>query len=110
MDMRIDDDPRASLETLHEHARRRLLARLRHRRDRVHHVDVRIGGCAGRRRGQGDLYCLMRVQLRGAPAATVVDIGADASATIGRAAERVRRLVEEQLRVRAAPRAPTARA
>jgi hypothetical protein len=80
-----------------EHARRRLLFRLRHRSDRVAQVSVRFGTTRSRR-GRQDSYCVMQVQLRGAPAATVVDIGADVYDTIDRAADRVGRLAEEQLR------------
>jgi len=50
----------------------------------------------------------MRVQLRGAPAATAVDIGADAYDTIDRAADRVGQLVEELLSVADGQRPPTA--
>ncbi|MCW5633261.1 MAG: hypothetical protein KIT17_07980 [Rubrivivax sp.] len=102
MDIRTDDRRPALLGPLHAHARRRLLARLRHRGEYVHHVDVRLGP-ARRRSGVDDLYCLMRVQLRGAPAATVVDIGADPFETIDRAADRLQRLADQQLRAAAAP-------
>lgn len=80
-----------------EHARRRLDFRLRHRSERVAHVSVRFGA-TGSRRGRRDTYCVMRVQLRGAPAATVVDIGADLHDTIDRAADRIGRLADERLR------------
>jgi len=50
----------------------------------------------------------MRVQLREAPAATAVDIGADAYDTIDRAADRVGQLVEELLSVADGQRPPTA--
>lgn len=93
---------------LMEHARRRLLVHLRHCSDRVAHVSVRLGD-TGSRRGRRDTYCLMRVQVRGAPAATVVDIGADAYDTIDRAAGRAGRLAEEQLRVAGGRRPSSAR-
>lgn len=90
------------------HARRRLQFRLGHRSDRVEHVLMRFGD-TGSRRGHLDTYCVMRVQLRGAPAATVVDIGADVYDTIDRAADRVGRLAEEQLRDAAGRPPPPAR-
>ncbi|ODV13448.1 MAG: hypothetical protein ABT20_02025 [Rubrivivax sp. SCN 70-15] len=92
---------------LADHARRRLHFRLMHRSDRVAHIAVRLGDTGGRR-GRGDTYCVMQVQLRGAPAATVVDIGADAYDTVDRAADRVARLAELQLRGVDAARPPSA--
>ncbi len=64
-------------DSLADHARRRLQVRLMHRSD------------------------------RGAPAGTVVDIGADAYDTIERTADRVGRLVEEQLRAADGRRLPS---
>lgn len=68
-----------------------------HRRDQVDHIAVRLGD-TGSRKGFQDSYCVLRVQMRGFPASTVVDVGADAFATIDRAADRVGHLVEAQLR------------
>jgi hypothetical protein len=100
MDIRFfarEAEDQSGHDGLVEHALRRLHFRLRHRSDRVAHVSVRFGD-TGSRRGRRDSFCVMRVQLRGAPAATVVDIGADAYDTIDRAVDRVGRLADEQLR------------
>lgn len=95
-------------EGLAEHARRRLQFRLRLCSERVAHVSVRFGD-TGRGAARQDSYCVMQVQLHGAPAATVVDIGADAYDTIDRAADRVGRLAGEQLRAAVpAPASPAA--
>ncbi len=91
-------DGRIGHEGLAEHARRRLQLRLKHLSDRVAHVWVKFGDTAGRL-GHRETYCVMQVQLRGAPAATVVDIGTDVHVTIDRAARRVGQLVEAQLSV-----------
>lgn len=109
MDIRFIARPaegRAHPDGLAAHARRRLQHRLRHCGDRVAHVSVTIGDGASRL-GFRDTYCVMRVQLRGAPAATVVDIGTDARDTIDRAADRVARLAEEQMRSVDSGRAPS---
>lgn len=98
MDIRLIDRTGQGHDGLADHARRRLSYRLMHRSDRIAHVLVKLGGTGGRR-GRQDTYCVMHVQLRGARAATVVDIGADAHDTIDRAADRVSRLTEEQLRL-----------
>ena len=89
-------DGRSGPAGLAEHARRRVQQRLRHRSERVAHVWVRFGDTASAR-GCRDTYCVMQVQLHGAAAATVVDIGADVHGTIDRAADRLGQLVEEQL-------------
>lgn len=104
MDIRFQNHATHADAALADHARRRLWFRLLHRSDRVVHVAVRFGD-TGSRRGRHDTYCAVRVQLDGIPAATVVDIGADAYDTIDRAADRAGRFVEEQLRmVDAGPR------
>ncbi len=101
MDIRIlHQCEAASQAALSAHARQRLQYRLGQRSAHVRHVEVRLGS-ASSRHGRQDTYCLMRVQLDGAPAATVVDIGADAFDTIDRAAARVARMAEEQLRLTA---------
>lgn len=69
---------------------------MRARSDHVVHIAVQLGDI-GSGRFRQDCYCVMRVQLRGLPAATVVDVGADAHATIDRAVERLGRLTEAQL-------------
>ncbi len=97
MDIRLLNRAIQGDDDLAEHARRRLSFRLMHRSDRIAHVSVKLGS-TGSRRGHHDTYCVMCVQLRGAPAATVVDIGADVHDTIDRAADRVSRLAEERLR------------
>lgn len=99
-------DGRIGHDSLADHARRRLQLRLMRHSDRVAHVSVRIGG-PGSYRGRQDTYCVMQVQVRGTPAATVVDIGANAYDTIDRTADRVGRLVEEQLRVADGRRLPS---
>lgn len=86
---------------LQEHAQRCLRLRLHDRSDTVAHIDVTLGDPA-RHRGLQDMFCVMRVQLRGVPAATVVDIGGDPFDTIDRAAGRVARLAEAQWRSHAA--------
>ena len=91
-------DGRSGHDGLLDHARQRLRLRLRHRTERVAHVSVRLGD-SGSLRGLRDTYCVMRVQLRDVPAATVVDIGADACHTIDRATDRVGQLVEALLSV-----------
>ena len=96
-------DGRSGHYSLADHARRQLQVRLMHRSDRVAYVSVRIGGTGSRQ----DMYCVMQVQVRGAPAGTVVDIGADAYDTIDRTADRVGRLVEEQLRFADGRRLPS---
>ncbi|MDP3083643.1 MAG: hypothetical protein Q8N44_08130 [Rubrivivax sp.] len=67
-----------------------------HRKNDVAYIAVKLGD-TGSRRGQQDSYCVVRVQLRGLPAATVVEVGGDAYATIDRGVDRVGRLVEAQL-------------
>lgn len=81
MDIRIHDREAVPQAAVSAHARQRLQCRPAHRSDRVRHVEVRLGS-TGNRRSHEDIYCLMQVQLDGAPAATVVDIGADAFDTI----------------------------
>lgn len=100
MDILFQSEMPGAAAALSDHARRRLRYRLQHRSDRVARVDVRLGS-TGSRRGRPAVYCLMRVQLSGAPAATVVDIGSDAFETIDRAADRVGRLAEDQLQAAA---------
>lgn len=85
-------------EGLADHARRRLQFRLRHRSERLAHISVRLGGTPSSR-GRQESYCVMQIQPRDTPAATVVDIGADAYDTIDRATDRVAQLVEELLSV-----------
>ena len=98
MDIRFHDHEASRQAALCMHARQRLQHRLAHRSERIHHVEVRLGG-TGSRRGHQDIYCLMRLQTVGAPATTVVDIGTDAFDTIDRAADRVARMADEQLRL-----------
>lgn len=101
MDIRLIAGPadgRAGRDRLADHACRRLQMRLMHTSDPVAHVSVKIGGTGGRRERR-DTYCVMRVQVRGAPPATVADIGSDAYQTIDRTADRLGRLVNEQLRL-----------
>ena len=97
MDIRFHTRGPNTVFALVEHARRRLEFRLVHRKDRVSHIAVKLGG-TGSRRDHQDTYCVLRVKLRGLPAATVVDVGADDYATIDRAVDRVGRLAEAQLR------------
>ena len=61
------------------------------------HVDVKLGGARSRRQRQ-DGFCVVRLQLRGAPPATVVDVAGDAYGAVDRADDRVGRLATEQLR------------
>jgi hypothetical protein len=92
---------------LADHARRRLRMRLHRWGERIAHVSVRFGSTVARSARQ-DAYCVVQVQLRGAPAATVMHIGADAFGAIDRAVDRIGRLAEEQLRVATdAPPPPT---
>lgn len=97
MDIRLTARTDRGHDGLADHAQRRLSYRLGHRSERIAHVSVKLGN-TGSRRGSCDVYCVMQVQLRGARAATVVDIGADPHDTIDRAVDRVSRLAEEQLR------------
>lgn len=97
MDIRLIASTDLGHAGLADHAQRRLSYRLAHRRERIAHVSVKLGD-TGSRRGFRDVYCVMQVQLRGARAATVVDIGADPLDTIDRTVDRVSRLAEEQLR------------
>ena len=97
MDIRFQNQGPDTLFALSEHARRRLEFRLMHRKDDVAHIAVKLGD-TGSCRGRQDSYCVLRVQLRDLPAATVVEVGGrDAFATIGRGVDRVGRLVEAQL-------------
>jgi hypothetical protein len=102
----------ASGQSIHkglaDHARLRLQFRLRHRSERLAYVSVRLGDTRSGR-GRQEAYCVMQIQLRDAPAATVVDIGADAYDTIDRATDRVAQLVEELLSVAEGRRLPSAR-
>lgn len=102
----------ASGQSIHEgladHARRRLQVRLRHRSGRLAHISVRLGDTR-RGRGRQESYCVMQIQPRDAPSATVVDIGEDAYDTIDRAADRVAHLVEELLSVADGRRLPSSR-
>lgn len=85
-------------ERLADHARHRLQFRLRHRAERLAHVSVSVGDTR-RDRDRQEAFCVMQIQVRNAPAATVVEVGADACDTIDRAADRAARLVEELLSV-----------
>lgn len=98
MDIRVIDRTGQGDGGLVDHARWRLSCRLGHRSDHLVFVSVGLGGTASPR-GRHDMYCVMHVQPRGARSATVVDIGADALATIDRAAERVCRLTDAHLRL-----------
>jgi len=97
MDIRFHTHATQADTALADHARRRLQLQFLHLSDRVSYIAVKFGD-TGSRRGRRDAYCSVRVQLGGVPAATVVDVGADAYDTIDRAADRVGRLVKEQLR------------
>jgi hypothetical protein len=97
---------RGALDRLADHACRRLHFRLRHRSDRIARVWVRFGD-TGSRRGLRDTYCVMQVQLRDAPAATVMHIGVDAYDTIDRATDRVGQLVEQLLSLADVRRPPS---
>ncbi|WP_088287537.1 hypothetical protein [Ideonella sp. A 288] len=77
---------------------------MQHRSDRVEHIEVRFGDARERRPHQ-DSYCIVRLKLHGASAATVVQVGADAYSAIDRAADRACRLAEEQLRLAGLPKA-----
>lgn len=96
MDIRFHTRGGSAPLALAEHARSRLEFRLMDRSDRVVQIAVQLGD-TGSERFRHDCYCILRVQLRGLPAATVVDVGADAHATIDRAVERLGRLTEAQL-------------
>lgn len=96
MDIRVQTSGVPCSPAMAAHVRRRLDDRLLHRRERVERVEVRLGDPRSRCGGH-DMYCLMQIHLSGAPAATVVDMGADMYATIDRAAERVGRLAGAQL-------------
>jgi hypothetical protein len=96
MDIRFQNRGPDSHRALSEHARRRLEFRLMHRKVDVAHITVKLGD-TGSRSGHQDSYCVLRVQLRDLPAATVVEVGGDAYATIDRGVDRVGRLVEAQL-------------
>lgn len=102
----------ASGQGIHEglagHARRRLQFRLRHRSERLAHISVRLGGTRSGR-GRQESYCVLQVQPRDAPAASVVEIGADAYDTIDRATDRIAQLVEELLSVADGRRLPSSR-
>lgn len=96
MDIRFQNRGPDHHPALSEHARRRLEFRLMHRKDDVVHLAVKLGD-TGSRRGRQDSYCVVRVQLRDLPAATVVEVGGDPYSTIDRGVDRVGRLVEAQL-------------
>jgi hypothetical protein len=97
MDIRFQTPGGHGATALADHARRRLKLRLQHRSDQLAYIAVKLGD-TGSRRGRSDTYCVVRVQLTGLPAASVVDVGRDAYDTIDRASDRAGRLVEEQLR------------
>lgn len=98
MDIRFQTATARADAELAAHARRCLQRRMRHRSDRVDHIDVKLGD-ARARSPQQDSYCIVRLKLHGTPAATVVDVGADVYSAIDRAADRVCRLAEAQLRL-----------
>lgn len=98
MDIRFQSAKAHADAELAERARRCLHFGLLHRSSRVDYIEVKLGDAAGRRPHQ-DSYCIMRVKLHGAPAATVVDISSDAFSAIDRATDRVCRLAEAQLRL-----------
>jgi hypothetical protein len=79
------------------YARRCLLLRLQHRSNDVVRVDVELVDAASQvpRR---DSYCIVRMQLQGLPAATVVDVSANVRMAIDRAADRAGLLTEAQWR------------
>lgn len=97
MDIRFTDKAAHAHAGLAEHARTRLQLRLLHHSERVAHISVKLGD-AGIQCAPRDTYCVVQLQLRGAPAATVVALGADAYDTIDRAADRIGNLAEAQLR------------
>lgn len=96
MDIRFQTKDAANSQMVADHVRRRLNSRLRHRSDRVEHVEVRLGDTESRR-VHHDMYCLMQVHLIGTPVATVIEVGTDMYATIDRAVDRVGRLTDAQL-------------
>lgn len=111
MDIRViahGTNGRGVPERLADHARLRLRFRLRHRSGRLAQLSVRLGE-TGSSSGGKQAHCVMRVQLRDAPAATVVEMGSDAYDTIDRATDRVAQLVEKMLGVADGRRLPSAR-
>ena len=97
MDIQLISGKGQDQAELEAHARRRLQACLMDRSDRIVRVSVRLSQAPARGQAR-DTCCVMSLQVRGAPASTVVHLDADAHQTIDRAAERVGRLAAEQLR------------
>jgi hypothetical protein len=76
-----------------EHAVREALSA---RQDRIESVAVRVR--IGMPRGEHrDAYCLVRLQLAGAAAFTILDMNSDPLAAVARAMVRARRTVEAQV-------------
>jgi hypothetical protein len=96
MDIRVRARDDRADEAVADHARRRLYYALMHRSDHVERVDVRFGGAAAPRRPQGR-YCVIRVQLAGLPAATIVSIATSEREAIDGAADRAGGLVNGQI-------------
>jgi hypothetical protein len=103
MDIRVEGCRPPFDATLADHARRSVSLRLRRWQAQVGRVDVRLGGSA-EGHGRNDTYCLIRLQMTGADATTIVDIADDSFTAIARAAGRAARMAEEQ--ALAAGRAP----
>lgn len=98
MDIRFKSAQAQTDAEFAERVRSGLRFGLLHRGSHVEYIEVTLGDAVGRRPHK-DSYCIMRVKLHGAPAATVVDIGANASSAIARATDRTCRLAEAQLRL-----------
>lgn len=96
MDVRIDARAHALCGALADHARRSVSLRLRRWQAQVRCVDVRVGGSTRPLDGNGT-WCVIRLQMAGADAATIVDIADDSATAIERAAGRAARLAEEQM-------------
>ncbi len=88
---------RADVE-MAEHALRSLRFHLHRQRNRIDHIEVKLGNADGRN-PHHDSYCIVRVKLHGAPSATVVDMSANVLGAIERATDRVCRLTEAQWRL-----------
>jgi len=107
VDIRFQSAKARSDAGLAAYARQCLLRQMQHRGDRVDRIDVGFVDAAGRMPPR-DSYCIVRMKLHGLPAASVVVVGSDVQTAIGRAADRVGRLADEQLRQSAGPPATPA--
>lgn len=91
MDVRFHAPDDEQCRALASHVERLLRRRLMARRECIRFVDVRVGSARGET-GRHDAWCLLRLQLIGAPPATVIDIGSNAFVTIHRAVDRLSRV------------------